>query len=272
MGLHRKQVLVVFGALLLTMGLYSLEIKGLVNKPASTADNMATMNQGRNAIDFDFDNFLSSTKKTLTDQQLTVVERAEGSQNKDALIKQWRLLGVKPIEAFYLEQKVEERPTLDGWLEVGSLYLDVAASSRDSLLTRYAFRKSTKMYQEASKIAPENLDVQTGLGVSYVSGGNPMQGIKLLLEVVKQDPKNVQANLNLGLFSIRSGQYEKAVERFISVLEVSPSSEVYFYLAESYKMSGKKEEAIKAYEKCKKNVKDPKFIVAIDGFIKELRN
>jgi cytochrome c-type biogenesis protein CcmH/NrfG len=41
-----------------------------------------------------------------------------------------------------------------------------------------------------------------------------MQGITLLLEVVKQDPNNHAANLNLGMFAMKSGQYDKAVIRF----------------------------------------------------------
>ena len=41
-----------------------------------------------------------------------------------------------------------------------------------------------------------------------------MQGIMLLLDVVKQDPNNRNANLNLGMFAMKSGQYEKAVNRF----------------------------------------------------------
>ena len=99
-----------------------------------------------------------------------------------------------------------------------------------------------------------------------------MQGIALLREVVDKDPNNVAANLNLGLFSMKSGQYDKAVARFKTLIAIKPDFEAYFYLAESYKQIGKKQEAIAAYQKCKELMPDPSFTQRIDQYIKELQN
>jgi uncharacterized protein HemY len=98
-----------------------------------------------------------------------------------------------------------------------------------------------------------------------------MKGIGLLLEVVKQDPNNLKANLNLGMFSMKSGQFEKAVERFKTVIAQKPEVEPYFYLAESYKQLGMRKEAIAAYQKCKEMMPDPTFGQRIDEYIKELK-
>ena len=75
-------------------------------------------------------------------------------------------------------------------------------------------------FKNAVKLKPASLDAKTGLGVAYVNqtssgitdpeGGSPMQGIMLLLDVVKQDPTNRNANLSLGMFAMKSGQYEKS--------------------------------------------------------------
>jgi uncharacterized protein HemY len=99
-----------------------------------------------------------------------------------------------------------------------------------------------------------------------------MQGIALLLGVVKQEPNNRAANLNLGLFSMKSGQYEKAIDRFKTVIAQKPEFESYFYLAETYKQLGRKPEAIAAYQKCKEMMPDPAFGQRIDEYIKELKN
>ena len=103
-------------------------------------------------------------------------------------------------------------------------------------------------------------------------GGSPMQGIMLLLDVVKQDPKNISANLNLGKFAVNSHQYEKAVQRFKTVIAQKPDADSYFYLAESYKQLGMKKEAVDAYQKCRAMVPDAAFDKQIDGYIKELTN
>ena len=137
-------------------------------------------------------------------------------------------------------------------------------------------------FKNAVKLKPDNLDAKSGLGVAYVNqtslgtadadGGSPMQGIMLLLDVVKKDPENRNANLNLGLFAMKSGQFDKAVKRFQTMIKQKPEVEPYFYLAESYKQLGQKKEAIDAYQKCKEMIPDPIIGQKIDQYIKELKN
>ncbi len=137
-------------------------------------------------------------------------------------------------------------------------------------------------FTNAVKLKPEDLDAKTGLGTAYVNqtslgitdanGGSPMQGIMLLLDVVKKDPKNHNANLTLGLFAMKSGQFDKAVARFKTVIAQKEEVEPYFYLAESYKQLGMKKEAIAAYKKCKEMIPDQLAGQKIDQFIKELQN
>jgi tetratricopeptide (TPR) repeat protein len=99
-----------------------------------------------------------------------------------------------------------------------------------------------------------------------------MQGITLLLDVVKQDPKNLKANLNLGLFSMKSGQFDKAVERFKTVIGIAPSAEAWFYLASSYENMDRKSDAIAAYLKTKEIAADPNMSQFVDRKVNELSN
>jgi uncharacterized protein HemY len=99
-----------------------------------------------------------------------------------------------------------------------------------------------------------------------------MMGINLLVYFVKNDPKNLKANLNLGLFSMKSGQYEKAVERFKTVISLAPSAEAWFYLASSYENMGMKSDAIGAYLKTKEIAADPNMSQFVDRKVNELSN
>src|SRR5690606_23405365 len=117
----------------------------------------------------------------------------------------------------------------------------------------------------------KNLSAKTGLGSALVTGtSNPMQGIALLREVVEADPKNVEANKALGLFSLQSQQFDKAIDRFKTVVEQKPDAESYFYLATGYEKSGLKSEAIAAYQKRTEMAADPTLSQYIDREIEAL--
>jgi uncharacterized protein HemY len=53
------------------------------------------------------------------------------------------------------------------------------------------------------------------------------------------------------MFAMKSGQYEKAVDRFKTLIAQKEEIEPYFYLAESYKQLGMKKEAIELMKNAK---------------------
>ena len=63
--------------------------------------------------------------------------------------------------------------------------------------------------------------------VELVQGANPMDGIKLLRELVAKDSNNVDAHLYLGMFSVKSNQIDKAINRFDKVLALRPNEARY---------------------------------------------
>ena len=162
----------------------------------------------------------------------------------------------------------------DDWLNAGNRFNDAYRFTQDSTIQAALVVNAVEAFQHATKLKPDNLDAKAGLGVADVNGGDPspMTGIGMLLAVVSKDPKNWSANFNLGMFAMKSGQYDKAVERFKTLIAQKTEVEPYFYLAESYKQLGMKKEAIEAYQKCKELTPDPDFGKRIDDFIKELKN
>lgn len=97
-----------------------------------------------------------------------------------------------------------------------------------------------------------------------------MAGIAILREVVAKEPKNVEANKTLGLFSLQSRQFDKAIDRFKTVIEQKPDAESYFYLATGYENIGMKSDAIAAFQKSKELASDPSLSQFIDKRIEEL--
>lgn len=113
-------------------------------------------------------------------------------------------------------------------------------------------QETAKIYADSAKSElqvlldkdPNNLDLKNKLAMTLVVSDNPMSGIMMLRDVVKEDPKNRQAQLNLGLLSIKSGQFSKARERFKQlVLRDSTDYEAKLYLAVSLLETNKESQA-----------------------------
>lgn len=267
------------------MGLMlSLDIQGLV-KPneGAAAANASDTAQAEKVKDVSLDEISLAAKESLNaslkkqisdlEAQLKSASESEKLSIQKQLAQQWDDVNQSTPAAFYYEFIAEKEPNFDSWLKAGNKFTDAYQQSMDTLVQPALVQKAISSYQKADKIKPNTLDVKTGLGIAYVTGTpNPMQGITLLLDVVKQEPKNLKANLNLGLFSMKSGQFDKAVERFKTVIDIAPSAEAWFYLASSYENMGKKSEAIAAYLKTKEIAADPNMSQFVDRKVNELSN
>lgn len=229
---------------------------------------------------------VSATAKTVIPQdqasRITGLENQLTSATNDdeklaaqkQLASQWDAAGQPAPAAFYYRDIAQKQNTAAGWIAAGTHFNDAYRLTQDTTAQPYFDAQAMDAFQNALKLSPESLDAKTGLGIAYVNGGGtPMQGIALLLDVIKHDPNNWNANFNLGMFSMKSGQYEKAVDRFKTASAAKPNDvEPILYLAESYKQLGLKKDAISAYQKCKQMIPDPTFDQKMDQYIKELSN
>ena len=280
--LNRKQVVVVCSAVVLMGVMLSMDIQGLVKPKDETKGTPA--GQAAPAVKaFSLEEVSALSKQSLTanlKKQVTDLEAAlkSASENEKVdlhkkLAQQWDDLNQAAPAAFYYELIAQKEPGFTPWLKTGDKFTEAYQQTADTLMQPALVQKAIQAYQEADKLQPNTPEVKTGLGIAYVSGTpNPMQGIQLLLEVVKNDPKNVKANLNLGLFSMKSGQYEKAVDRFKTVIAQAPSAEAWFYLASSYENMGMKSDAVGAYLKTKEIASDPNMSQFVDRKVNELSN
>ena len=280
--LNRKQVVVVCSAVVLMGVMLSMDIQGLV-KPKDESNGTPAGQAAPAVKAFSLEEVSALSKQGLTanlKKQVTDLEAAlkSASENEKVdlhkkLAQQWDDLNQAAPAAFYYELIAQKEPGFTPWLKTGDKFTEAYQQTADTLMQPALVQKAIQAYQEADKLQPNTPEVKTGLGIAYVSGTpNPMQGIQLLLEVVKNDPKNVKANLNLGLFSMKSGQYEKAVDRFKTVIAQAPSAEVWFYLASTYENMGMKSDAVGAYLKTKEIASDPNMSQFVDRKVNELSN
>ncbi len=290
--MHKKQIVVIVMVIAIMSYLLTLTPKGLIkSKEAGGHTNAAAENQPTANVTVDMVSAAAKLAITpvlaaqISNLESKLKSASDGNTQLDLqkqLAKQWDDVNQAAPAAFYYKAVALKDNQFNDWLQAGNHFNDAYKLTQDTLVQPAYVKNAIECLRNATKLEPANLDAKTGLGVAYVNqtasgitdadGGSPMQGIMLLLDVVKQDPNNRSANLSLGMFAMKSGQYEKAVQRFKTVIAQKADVEPYYYLAESYKQLGMKQEAISAYQKCREMTPDSAFDRQIDNYIKELKN
>lgn len=281
--MKKKQIVVAIAVVAIMGYLYSLPVKGLI-KPEATRGNAKTatasaLKPNANINEASVSALAKHNIDASIAQEISTLEaklKTAGEADKVTLQRQiakaWDSVTQPAPAAFYYLDIAHKSNAMADWVDAGNRFNTAYKLSSDTAAQGTFVANAVEAFDHATKLQPASLEAKMGLGIAYVNGGAmPMQGIALLLDVVKQDPKNHDALLNLGMFAMKSGQYEKAVDRFKTLIAQKEEIEPYFYLAESYKQLGKKQEAIAAYEKCKDLMGDPVAGQRIDEYIKELK-
>ena len=282
--LKAKQYILLSSVAVLMVILYSMDIKGLIKPEENEGmQNTVTAGDNKSVAEVSAESISSLSKEMISANLATDISNLEKQIKTSSgdevitlqkqLAQKWDDVNQPAASAFSYEAIAEAEKTYQSWLIAGDRFTDGYQNFRDTTATAGLINKAIFSYKKALELNPKSLNAQTGLGVAYVTGTkNPMQGIQLLLGVVKVEPKNLKANMNLGMFSMKSGQFQKAIERFKTVIEVNATPEAWFYLGTSYENLDMKSEAILAYQKSKELAADPSLSNFVDRKIKELNN
>ncbi len=211
---------------------------------------------------------------TLLEDKFKKASGAEKTKLAEELAQKWDDVAQLVPSALYLEYVAIQEQKFDRWLKAANQFQSAFETiTEDETLQNAVLSKANHAYKEAISIDSTNLDAKTGLGITIVNGfGAPMEGIRMLQEVVEKDPKNLKANTSLGIFAIKSGQFDKAITRFNDIIQnMKASPEAYFYLATAYESLDKKQEAIDAYLNSKKLAANPTMTKFIDQKVAELK-
>lgn len=283
-SIRSKQVMITVAIVLLTAFLFSRDIKGLVKPKQETSTVPASRELTQEASDqINLTEISVAAKSTLTsnvaaeigtleEQYKTAAEQDQAAVAK-LLAQKWDDVEQPVQSALYLEIVANKAATLGAWLSAGDQFLKAFDNTRDSVLLPALLQKANSAFKNAMAIDSTSNDAKTGLGITIVNGmGMPMQGIAMLMDVVKRDPKNLKANMSLGTFAIKSGQFDKAIIRFKDIIAIKASPDAYFYLGTAYENLGRNNEAVDAYLKSKKLASNPTLSKFIDNKVLELNS
>ncbi|MGY4383501.1 tetratricopeptide (TPR) repeat protein [Pedobacter sp. UYP24] len=279
-----KQSLIIGAVFLLVGFLFTRDIKGLVKPKEANVKGPAASGQmtPQPAMAINLAEVSATAKNAISPSiaaEITSLEQAydkasstEKAAAAKALAQKWDDVEQIIPSSLYLELYANEDKSLKNWLNAGDKLTKAYDNTRDSLLQPALLQKANAAYANAIALDSTNTEAKTGMGITIVNGmGMPMQGIAMLLDVVKKDPKNLKANMSLGTFAIKSGQFDKAITRFKQIIAIQPSPDAYFYLATAYENLGKKADAIDAYVQSKKLAANPTLSKFIDEKIIELK-
>ncbi len=189
------------------------------------------------------------------------------------LIGEYQKLDKPLAVAYYTVKVAETENNKETYINSGDYNSMLLQSAPDEKSRRYLAGNAIECYQKAVEMDTGNADYQIRLAGAYMEEGTqPMQGVQLLLGVVKRDSNNVDAQLMLGRFGLISGQIDKAIARFQKILYLHPqNTEALFMLAQAYDTQGNKDKALELLEKCKKTVTDPQVKKEIDNVIANIK-
>lgn len=199
-----------------------------------------------------------------------------GDQKKaifaDSLASLYTEAGKFDSAGWYAEQAAKFFNTEKSWFKAGDGYYQAYTFTLDAEKQGQLAEKTREQFAKVLDLNPRNLEAKTKMAMTYLSSANPMQGITMLREVLKDDPKNELAMFNLGMLSIQSGQYERAIERLKELVEINPAHiQGQLLLGIAYMNNGDKKNARQQFEKVKQMDKDPAVQATVDSYLKDLK-
>lgn len=275
--MSKSQIIIIITGMVSVILLFQLpkiivkSDKQLTEEKASTSSSSSQNPQMKDIHKVEVSENEKNTIERLRKSYLSVSNKEKKTNFADSLITAYRKIHQYDSAAVYAERVSELKPTALSWARTADIYMEAFnfASDQDKPALN---EKARSYYNKILVKDPDNLEVKSKLALTYVGTENPMQGIKILREVLQTDPKNESALYNLGILSIQSGQYDKAVKRFEELLSVNPNhSTGQFYLGVALANAGDKDHALEAFKKARELDSDPEFRATVDSYIKDLQ-
>jgi tetratricopeptide (TPR) repeat protein len=281
----KKQQFILTGGglvLLVLLFFFGRTIPKKSNGPAVPAANTAANGQTVNTNDL-----LAKAKQQLSTSQLAHVTQLENSVTRGD-VKQQQINAYQQLAHFwndsahqheiglyYLAESAKLENSEKSLTFAAHLLLDDLMATNDPAMQNWMGLQAKALFEKSLELNPANDSSRVGLGACYMFGNvsdNPMEGILAVRKVAEQHPDNLYAQMMLGLGGVKSGQFDKAIERFLIVVNKQPDNlEAIFNLAETYERKGDKPNAIKWYSVAEKLIAVPEAKKEIADRIKTLQ-
>jgi TPR repeat protein len=267
----KKQQLILIGSgLIIVILIYFF---GNTIPPKSSTAGMGGPGVGAEVPTLTTHDVLSAAKSKLPPAEQTRITTLENNVDrgdvKDLKIKQFSQLshfwgdtvGNMPLSSFYLGEAAKLENSEQNLTFAARKLLSYVFVEQSQPMQTWMATNAKELFEKALEINPKNDSAIVGLGGCYMFGnlsGNPMEQILKVRKVAEEHPDNLYAQMMLALGAVKTGQYDKAIERFLIVIQHQPGNlEAIFNLADVYDREGDKANAVKWYQKAKDMIEVP---------------
>ncbi len=198
-------------------------------------------------------NAIEARLSQATDSLATVNALTEG-------IEVYNRLQAPEIAALFVFKKVNFIKNTNSWELAGSNFINLLSDPKlDTNLFSDISKHAIQSFQKSIDLDSNNTGAKMKLAQCYMELSNqPMDGVQLLLGIVKKDPANIDAQLLLAKFGLVSGQLEKVSQRLENVLSLQAQNpDALLMRAEVFARMEKYELAAKDLTSVKNNSKTP---------------
>ncbi|MCE2963687.1 MAG: tetratricopeptide repeat protein [Chitinophagales bacterium] len=175
-------------------------------------------------------------------------------------IEVYNRLQAPEIAALFVFKKASYIQNTNSWELAGSNFISLLSDPKlDTNLYSDISKHAIQSFQKSIDLDSNNLGAKMKLAQCYMELSNqPMDGVQLLLGIVKKDSANIDAQLLLAKFGLVSGQLEKVSQRLENVLYLQPQNpDALLMRAEVFARMEKYELAAKDLTSVKNNSKTP---------------
>lgn len=270
----RNQGIIIGACVVLCLGIYLFADtkKPAKDKPAPTAAEDGHQHEAQAEV-LDIEAYINEVNAAIADKAVAdKVKSLTAAGSYKELLQEYQKLD-KPLAVAHFSVKLAEKENKpEAYVSAGDYNTMLIQTAPDQKARNFLSENAIKAYEKAVEL-DSIVDNRLRLAGAYMEGGSaPMQGVSILLDIVKQDSTNTDALLMLGRFGIISGQYDKAIARLEKILYLRPqNSEALLLMAEAYNGKGDTKKAIELLERCKKSVKDPAAKKEIEKYIESIR-
>lgn len=280
--MSKSKIILSVAALIIVIGLFLLP-KAVVNEESASVQDTEETSDPDNTTNSSPD-IESHNTEIPSDRQDLVNTLRENFNNSvdnkkiaifaDSLASLFKSYNMLDSAAKYQGIVAEKDPAVYSFKKAGDTYYEAFTFAVDQRKAQDLAEKAREFYNKGIELGSgeEALDMKANVAMTYIATSNPMQGISMLTEILKEDPEHEVAIFNLGILSIQSNQYDKAVERFEKLVSLYPDNlQGQFYLGLSYKETGKNQKARKQFEKVKTLDSDPEVQATVDSYLEEIK-
>jgi tetratricopeptide (TPR) repeat protein len=214
---------------------------------------------------YNFINLQPDSTKLLLNQLESKLSGASDSMTAVPLLTEgidiYNKLQAPEIAALLVYKKANYIKNTNSWELAGSNFIYLLSDPKlDTNLVTDISSHAIKSFENSIALDSNNAGAKMKLAQCYMELTNkPMDGVQLLLGIVRKDSSNVDAQMLLAKFGLVSGQLEKVGQRLEKVLSLQPqNTDALLMRAEMYARSEKYELASKDLTTVKNNSKIPK--------------